>query len=147
MPTTGDPLGGDVDRLPSPDIASYLQRWSDAGTTVLVLQDSPYPGRTLAIGARLPGLHRTNQPACGGTPETWGRMDPLFAAATGRELPGSVDNRRAPLLLHGDDVPRGHRGLVVTYFDASHMTATYARSIAPFVEAEILAALASKRSR
>ena len=32
-------------------------------------------------------------------------------------------------------------GSVVVYFDASHMTATYARSIAPFIEAEILAAL------
>jgi hypothetical protein len=32
-------------------------------------------------------------------------------------------------------------GSVVAYFDGSHMTATYARSIAPFVEAEILAAL------
>ena len=35
----------------------------------------------------------------------------------------------------------------MVYFDASHMTATYARSIAPFIEDDILAALASKRSR
>ena len=32
-------------------------------------------------------------------------------------------------------------GGVIAYFDASHMTPTYARSIAPFVDAEIVVAL------
>ena len=33
-------------------------------------------------------------------------------------------------------------GTVIAYFDGLHMTETYARSIAPFIEAELLAALA-----
>jgi peptidoglycan/LPS O-acetylase OafA/YrhL len=123
--------------------ASYLRRWSDEGTNVLVLQDSPYPGGTLQSVPDCLALHRTNHPACGGTPETWGRMDPLYAAATDVGLPGLSTMEVLRYFCTATECP-AVIGSVVTYFDASHMTATYARSLAPFVEAEIVAALSQR---
>jgi len=120
--------------------ASYLRRWSDAGTNVLVLQDSPYPGGTLASVPDCLAQHRSDHSACGGTPESWGRMDPLYAAATGVALPGISSMEVMRYFCTARECP-AVIGSVVTYFDASHMTATYARSLAPFVDAEISAAL------
>lgn len=119
---------------------SYLKRWSDAGTNVVVLQDTPYPGKTLGSVPDCLARHPTNQPACAGTPDSWNWIDPLFAAATAVQLPGitPVATRR---FLCTDTTCPAVIGGIIAYFDASHMTATYARTIAPFIEPEILAAM------
>ena len=85
-------------------------------------------------------LHRTNQPACAGTPETWHSMDPLYDAAMGLALPGISTLDTTPYFCTTTECP-AVIGTIVAYFDGSHMTATYARSLAPLVEAQILAAL------
>ena len=120
---------------------SYLKRWSDAGTNVVVLQDTPYPGKTVGSVPDCLARHPRNQTACAGTPDAWRPMDPLFAAATAIQLPGisSIETRR---FLCTDTTCPAVIGTVIAYFDASHMTATYARSLAPFIEPEIMAALA-----
>jgi hypothetical protein len=120
---------------------SYLRRWSDEGTNVLVLQDTPFPGGTLVSVPDCLAQHRTDHTACGGTPATWSRMDPLYAAATAVTLPGISTMEVMRYFCTATECP-AVIGSVVTYFDASHMTATYARSLAPFVDAEIGAALA-----
>lgn len=125
---------------------SYLRRWSDAGTNVLVVQDSPYPGKTLDSVPDCLAQHRTDQPACGGTPETWSWVDPLYAAATDLGLPRISTMEVYRYFCTATDCP-AVIGTVVTYFDASHMSATYGRSLAPFVEAEILAALSHGSSQ
>jgi peptidoglycan/LPS O-acetylase OafA/YrhL len=119
---------------------SYLQRWSDAGTNVLILHDTPYPGRTLQSVPDCLARHPTNQTACDGTPEAWFWMDPFYTAATDLGLPriSTLDTGR---FLCTATVCPAVIGTVVTYFDASHMTATYARTVAPFIEADLLAAL------
>jgi peptidoglycan/LPS O-acetylase OafA/YrhL len=119
---------------------SYLQQWSEAGTNVLILRDTPFPGRTLESVPDCLALHRTNHSACGGTPETWRSMDPLYDAARDAQLPGISTMETQRYLCTATECP-AVIGTVVAYFDASHMTATYARSVAPFVEAEVLAAL------
>ena len=73
-------------------------------------------------------------------------MDPLYAAATAVSLPG-VNTMATTRFFCTDTVCPAVIGSIVTYFDASHMTATYARSIAPYVDAEILAALAGGNPR
>lgn len=125
---------------------SYLQRWSDAGTNLLILHDTPYPGRTLQSVPDCLARHPTDQTACAGTPETWYWMDPFYTAATDLGLPGIATLDSAPFLCTATVCP-AVIGSVVTYFDASHMTATYARTVAPFVEADILAALSRGTSQ
>ena len=73
-------------------------------------------------------------------------MDPLYAAAMGLGLPGisAMDSTR--YFCTATECP-AVIGSVVTYFDASHMTATYARSLAPYVDTEIVAALSRGSSR
>ena len=118
----------------------YLRRWSAAGTNVLVVRDSPYPGRTLQSVPDCLARHPRNHSACSGTPETWRSMDPLYAAATDRGLPGISTMDVTRYFCTATECP-AVIGSVVTYFDASHMTATYGRSLAPYVDAEIVAAL------
>ena len=67
-------------------------------------------------------------------------MDPLYAAATDRGLPGISTMDVTRYFCTATECP-AVIGSVVTYFDASHMTATYGRSLAPYVDAEIVAAL------
>jgi len=119
---------------------TYLKRWSDAGTQVLVLEDTPYPGKTLASVPDCLALHTTNELACAGTPSSWSWIDPLYAAATTTGLPGITTLATTPFFCT-DTICPAVIGSVVTYFDASHMTATYGRSLAPFIDPTILAAL------
>jgi hypothetical protein len=118
----------------------YLKAWSDAGTKVLVLRDTPYPGKTQQSVPDCLAQHPTDETACGGTPDTWTWMDPLFAAATSHGLPG-ISVLDVTRYFCTATVCPAVIGSVVTYFDASHMTATYARSLAPFVDPEIETAL------
>jgi peptidoglycan/LPS O-acetylase OafA/YrhL len=123
--------------------SSYLERWSAAGTNVLILHDTPYPGQTLPSVPDCLAKHPTNQAACSGTPDSWAWPDPLYAAATALNLPGISTVDTAPFVCTATTCPAVIGGIVV-YYDASHLTATYARSIAPFIEPDILAALAKR---
>ncbi|MEO8272539.1 MAG: acyltransferase family protein [Chloroflexota bacterium] len=121
--------------------AAYLKRWSDAGTNVLVLEDTPFPGKVLGTVPDCLARHTRNQDACNGTPKSWAWLDPLYVAATDAVLPGitPVATRR---FFCTETICPAVIGTIVGYFDGSHITATYGRSIAPFLEGEILAALA-----
>jgi peptidoglycan/LPS O-acetylase OafA/YrhL len=122
--------------------STYLERWSAAGTNVLILRDTPYPGRTLNSVPDCLASHRTKQTVCAGTPDSWRPFDPLYEAATASRLPGITTLDTTRFLCTPTACP-AVIGSVIVYFDASHMTETYARSIAPYIEAEILSALAS----
>jgi hypothetical protein len=122
---------------------SYLQAWSGAGTNVLVLRDSPDPTRTLQSVPDCLAQHPADHDACAGTPASWYRMDPLEQAAREASLPGitTVDvlpwfctETRCPAII----------GSVVAYSDAIHITATYARTLAPYLDGPISAALARR---
>jgi hypothetical protein len=120
--------------------ATYLKRWSDAGTNVVVLQDTLYPGKVLSTVPDCVARHRTSQDACDGTPTSWAWQDPLFDSATAQPLPGITPIATRRFFCTQTTCP-AVIGTVIAYFDGSHMTATYGRSIAPFLEPEILAAL------
>jgi hypothetical protein len=120
--------------------ASYLKRWSRAGTNVLILRDTPFPGYTLDSVPDCLASHRSKQGACAGTPDEWRSADPLFDVATELDLGGVTTLDTTRFFCTSVTCP-AVIGSVVVYFDASHMTATYARSIAPIIAADILAAL------
>ncbi len=117
--------------------STYLQRWSASGAKVLILRDTPFPGRFIPDCL---AAHPTNQPACAGTPADWRSRDPLFDAARQLALPG-IETLDTTDFFCTDTACPAVIGSVVVYLDKSHMTATYSRSIAPFIEAQILAAL------
>lgn len=120
---------------------SYLKRWSDTGTNVVVLEDTPYPGRVLGTVPDCLARHTKNQDACDGTPKSWAWQDPLFVAATQNPLPGIAPVATRRFFCTATVCP-AVIGTIIGYFDGSHMTATYGRSIAPFIEGDLLAALA-----
>jgi hypothetical protein len=117
---------------------SLLQGLSAAGTNVLVVQDTPYPGSSIPDCL---SLHTTNEPACNGTPSSWAWMNPLYDTATSLGLPG-ISTMEAWKYFCTSTVCPAVIGSVVAYFDASHMTATYSRTLAPFVDTQVSTALA-----
>ena len=115
--------------------SSYLQRWLASGTRVLVLKDLVPPGN--GIG-RIPvclANHPGDRKACSWSaipdvpdnPRAYRFSDPLAEAAlqTGGKVPVvSVQDLVCP-----GDTCQPVIGNVVTFFDASHLTASYARSL------------------
>jgi peptidoglycan/LPS O-acetylase OafA/YrhL len=119
---------------------SYLAEWDRAGTNVLVIKDPPYPGNEISSIPDCLAEYDGDASACSGTPQQWHWMDPLYTAARELHSPHlhTVD-------LDGYFCPggtcRGAVGSVVTYSDGSHITATYAKTLAPYLEGPIRAAL------
>ena len=120
--------------------ASYLARWAAEGTRVLVLHDTPDPGRTLKSVPDCLASNPGNADTCAGTPDSWAWMDPLYDAAQAAGH-AAVDTHDPRQWLCTDTSCPAVIGTVVVYFDASHMTATYARTLAPYLEPVILRAL------
>jgi peptidoglycan/LPS O-acetylase OafA/YrhL len=124
---------------------SYLQRWLSSGARVVVIKDVVPPGN--AVGRVPECLSKHDRKAC-----TWRYsqpaptsskayfwMDPLSDAA--RQLAGRVPVISMDDLLCRKDVCQPVIGDVVTYFDASHLTATYAETLAPELGARIARAV------
>jgi hypothetical protein len=133
--------------------ASYLERWTRSGAHVIVLKDivppGPQIGRLPDCLAKNPGHreqcqwpHAQRTPA---NPRAYRWMDPLAEAAAGvangRVSVVSVDDLLCPT---GTCLPVV--GGVITYFDASHLTATYATTLAPELGRRITAALARQEA-
>lgn len=118
-----------------------LRRLSAAGLPVLVLHDTPTPGD--AGVASVPDCvaeHLDDPSACSGARSAWVPRDPAHDLARSADLPGvsAVDLT--------DRICRPERcdavvGGVLVYFDASHLTATYARTLAPYLAPSVEAAL------
>lgn len=114
----------------------YLTEWEIAGLNVAVIKDPPYPGNSVPS---IPDCIATNPDKldrCSGTPEEWRWMDPLTDAAIELGSPTvKVVDLDEFFCIDGQCLPA--IGSVITYFDGSHVTATYARSIAPFLERKL----------
>ncbi|GAA4701359.1 acyltransferase family protein [Nocardioides conyzicola] len=121
-----------------------LRSWSDEHLPVVVLRDTPAPG-----DGDVPSVpdclasHGDDFAACAGSRADWEPADPSVAAA------GAIDSPSVDVVDLNDRIcgPRQCRpvvGGVVVYFDGSHLTATYARSLSPFLEPELVAAMGPK---
>lgn len=121
---------------------SYLERWADQATPILVIRDTPYPGNTLENVPDCVSVARDANAECSGTREVWTWMDPLASAAE------ELQQKNVQVLDPTDyfcptDVCPAVIGETVVYFDASHITATYARSLAPILGKDIDATIKS----
>jgi peptidoglycan/LPS O-acetylase OafA/YrhL len=109
--------------------ASVLEAWRDAGIRTLVLRDTPAPG------FQVPDCIAEKQDAyqdCDGTRAAWLPPEPEKCAVT------AVDSKLvsfADLTDHicGKTVCSAVTGGVITYFDGSHLTATYATTLARYL--------------
>ncbi|WP_417235167.1 acyltransferase family protein [Arthrobacter sp.] len=109
--------------------SSYLKKWTAGGTPVSVIRDVPYPGNVISNIPDCLAEHTNNHAACSGTPQSWEWMDPLATAAKDLDSPKvSVVNMEKYFCIDGK-CPAVIGG-VVTYFDGSHITATYGRTLA-----------------
>jgi peptidoglycan/LPS O-acetylase OafA/YrhL len=117
---------------------SYLRRWAASGAHVVVIKDLHAPPKKLGRVPDCLAAHEHDWSACDWSytpkvpknPQSYRWVDPLARAA--RELHDPrVDVVSVDDLLCPADTCRPVVGGVVVFFDASHLTATYARSLAP----------------
>ncbi|GGD20832.1 acyltransferase family protein [Nocardioides daphniae] len=141
---TGQPLVGDPHRAASIDgfVEGYervLRRFADAGIRVVVVHDTPAPGDggidsvPDCLAASLPETD-----PCAGERSAWVALDPdpAVTAVQRIDAPGvvSVDvNDR----ICGPERCEPVVGGVTVYFDNSHLTATFARTLAPALDEAI----------
>lgn len=136
--TYGRPVGGgDPDTVYERGYKAHLQEWADAGKTVLVIRDTPKPATDV------PACVLTNPDdygACTGSRDEQLQPDPLANAAR------SMKSKRMRVADLTNFFCQGRTclgviGRMVVYFDGSHITASYARSVAPYLEPHVLRAL------
>ena len=118
----------------------YLERWTDSETPIVVIRDTPFPGATLP---NIPDCVATAEDAnkeCSGSTDEWTWMDPLadVAAEGEHDNVAVIDPTR---YFCQDGTCPAVIGGVVVYFDASHITATYAKTLTPFLEKDLEKAL------
>ncbi|MCG2622257.1 acyltransferase [Arthrobacter sp. I2-34] len=143
VPVQGESWG--TTRIPAvAGYASYLKQWAKAGTRVLVIKDPPYPGSRISNIPDCLAAHSGNPAACAGTPSSWHWMDPLDEAARKVSLPGISRVDLDKYFCTGGVCPAAI-GSVVAYRDGSHITATYASSLAPYLAKPIDKALSAAR--
>ena len=117
---------------------SYLRRWAEDGTKVLVIKDPTFPGIDIPdCLAENPDDHAS----CSAPRAEWIIDDPLVAAVAEVDSP-LVTSVSFDDLVCGPTTCGGAIGGVVAYFDNSHLSATYVTTMAPFMEKPILTALA-----
>jgi peptidoglycan/LPS O-acetylase OafA/YrhL len=120
--------------------ASYLSDWESADAPIVVIRDSPFPGNTVDnVPDCLAGSSDPMQ-ECSGTPKSWKSLDPLATAAQDSNLPfvSTIDMTE---YFCNDETCPAVIGSVVPYFDASHLTATFARTLTDPLEKKIIDAV------
>lgn len=124
----------------------YLQRWTESGVQVVVIRDNPFPANTMGSVPDCVASHIDSLLDCSGTPKGWLPRDPLVDAAR------SLSSERASVV----DLTRffcnaklcpGVIGGVVTYFDNSHITNTFAMTLAPYLVKPLDDAVAAAQGR
>ncbi len=136
--TYGRPVGGgDPDTVFERGYRAHLKEWADAKRTVLVIRDTPKPSTDVPTCVL---SNPDDYTQCTGTRAEQLQPDPLADAA--RSL-HSKDMRVADLTNYFCQTRTclGVIGRVVVFFDGSHITASYARSLAPYLEPHVLRAL------
>jgi hypothetical protein len=108
---------------------AVLRAFEAAGVKVLVLHDTPAPGDSIPDCVAEKG---DDYASCDGTRSAWIQDEPAEASVRQVDDP---DIRFADLTDHicDGEVCHAVTGGVITYFDGSHLTATYARTLAPYL--------------
>ncbi len=120
---------------------STLDTITAADVPVLVLRDTPASMDAANDPPTCLGQNAGEPAACAGSPDQWIRQDPLTTAAerTDSELVHRLDLN--DYLCTADTCPAIIGG-VVTYADFNHMSATFSRTLAPYLAPAVLEAMA-----
>ncbi len=109
------------------DQLRMLEAWKQAGLKTMVIRDTPYPAASVPDCV---AAHAADTSACEATVKQWHWLDPLADAA---RTSGTADVLDPTDWICPDGICRPVIGGVITYFDGSHLTATYAKSLAPLM--------------
>ncbi|WP_407320326.1 acyltransferase family protein [Isoptericola halotolerans] len=126
----------DQDAVAEDAYRETLAAFTDAGVPVLVLRDTP------AMPEDVPDClarHSGDPDACGAPPATALEPDPLAAAARA-DTSGDVSVTSVDHLMC-DQICHPVIGGLTAYFDHGHLTATFARTLAPEVTGAVRAAV------
>lgn len=116
-----------------------LDRWVDSGANLLVLHDTPFPTKTVkSIPDCLSAADATID-GCSADRSKWIPEDPLFNEA--KKIGSKVTTADLNDHICRPEKCYAANGGVVTYFDGSHMTATYSQSMSPYFGAAVEKAL------
>lgn len=118
-----------------------LEDWVDAGTNLLVLHDTPYPGKTIKSIPDCLSAANATVDDCSADPSEWIPEDPLYDEA--KKFGKSVYTADLNDHICRPDRCYGANGGVVTYFDGSHMTATFSATMDSYFGEEVKKALAT----
>lgn len=122
---------------------AYLKEWLDRGVNLLVIRDDPLPLATIGSPPDCVAKHQGDFDKCSAPRSAWVRPDPLVEAA--RDT-GSSNVSVADLTDYFcDDRCYSVIGRAMVYFDATHITATYARTLAPYLEPYVVQAVERAR--
>lgn len=109
-----------------------LKAWADADLDTLIIRDTPFPGAAQKDIPDCVAEHKDDLDRCTGTPKSWYWMDPLAETATAMDET-SVQVVEPESWICPEGRCRPVVGGVITYFDDSHITATYAKTLAPLL--------------
>ena len=116
--------------------AAVLRAWVDQNQRVVVLHDTPFPASTGINPPECIAEHEDDLTRCSGPRDAWVPDDQLAVAVgdVGSPLVSMVD-----LTDHicGPDTCDAAVGGVTTYFDGSHLTATFGATLAPYLGAAL----------
>lgn len=118
----------------------FLVPWLATGTRLMILRDTPFPAKSFGYVPNCVAAHPADQNFCSAPVNTWLPDDPLVDAARGMAGTYIADFTKylcEPLRCYGVN------GGVITYSDGSHMTQTYAMTLAPYLKVQIDKALAA----
>lgn len=118
----------------------YLKMWERTDTNVLVLRDNPLPGASLKDAPDCVAKNLDNLMECAGAKDVWLSGDALVDAVKKLDS-NNITWADFTRYFCADDRCPSVIGGVVVYFDASHMTQTYARTMAPYLYPPVKEAL------
>ena len=121
---------------------STIRTIADAEVPVLVVRDTPASMNQAEDTPTCLGLNTDDPTACDGDPAEWIRQDPLADAAKRLASPYV---HRVDLNKHicTDTTCPAVVGGIIAYADFNHLSATFSRTLAPYLGSAMLRALAA----
>jgi hypothetical protein len=136
--------GGDTNKVFQQGYTDYVKHWLKADRRVLVLRDVPAPRTTLKNVPNCVAEHRRHLEQCQGTRSAWMHPDPLADAVRAIKSNKATVANLTDWFCTKTTCPAVIGGAMV-YFDASHITATYARSLVPVLGPIVARAMGAKK--
>ena len=110
----------------------YTEKWLASGTNLLVVRDNPFPLGTVENVPDCVAAHTDDLEACSAPRDEWLNADPLVDAVEELDSPDASVADLSDFFC--DETCYPVIGGALAYFDSSHISATYSRTLAPYLE-------------